>query len=216
MSIHRQVGKTFDREATGFDGIYSGKKSSTGRLWDRLTRRNVIERFDFTLAELQPFDGMTVFDAGCGSGRFAIAYALEGALHVTGADLSDKMLDIARGIATENGVADRCEFINADIIEFNPDKAFDYVTALGFFDYIPDPQSMLSHLASLTGKKIIASFPMLWAFRTPFRKLWRLRTNTFIRFYTLSQFPELASRAGLTVLKIKVIGPNYILVASPK
>jgi len=217
MSLHERVGDRFDREARGFDAIYSGEKGFIGRTWDRLTRKNIHTRFVYTLEKLSPIEGKRILDAGCGSGRFAIEYAKRGAGYVVGVDLASGMLDIARRLANENGLDDKCAFVLEEIGTYKPDDKFDAVTALGFFDYIPDPVEVLSHLRELTVNKgiLIASFPSLWAFRAPFRKLWRMKDGCYIRFYTKDQVREYSEKAGLEVRELMRDGPNYLLVASP-
>ena len=45
---------------------------------------------------LPSFSGKTVLDLGCGYGWHCIYAAEHGAAHVTGVDLSEKMLEVAR------------------------------------------------------------------------------------------------------------------------
>lgn len=45
---------------------------------------------------LPTFSGKTVLDLGCGYGWHCIYAAEQGAAHVTGVDLSEKMLEVAR------------------------------------------------------------------------------------------------------------------------
>jgi len=214
-SVHRRVGRTFEREACGFDAIYTGRKGFVGRAWDKLTRKNIHERFDFTFRELGPIDGKTVFDAGCGPGHYCVEFARRGASKVVGADLAENMLAIARQNSVEAGVAVRCEFIHSDILDINTPEPFDYVIAMGFFDYIPDPQSVLNHLAKFTKSGLLASFPGRYAFRAPFRKIWRMMSGTYLRFYSEEEIRSLCKGAGLKVVKLLRQGPNLMLVAEP-
>jgi len=95
--------------AAGFDAIYSGKKPLPSRVWDRLTRRSLHERLDYCLTTLAPLAGRTVLDVGCGSGRGSIALADQGAT-VVGIDVSGRMLEMARELAQEKQLSDRCTF----------------------------------------------------------------------------------------------------------
>ncbi len=215
MSLQDKVAARFDQEAGNFDAIYTGKKGIIGRTWDKLTRRNIYWRFDFTLDAIAPIEGRRILDVGCGSGRYCVEFARRGASEVTGLDVSQVMLDIAQRVADENGLSDPCEFVLSDILDFKPNKPFDIVTAIGFFDYIPDPLVVLKHLRTITSDKLVASFPPLWAFRTPFRKLWRMMGKCYLRFYTEAQIRDLCARSGFKVDTLIARGPIFMLVASP-
>ena len=79
--------------------------------------------------------GSTVEDLGCGRGRHAIPFARRGH-QVTGVDLSEKMLAIARARARREGVV--VEWVCEDMRAFRRPGAFDLClslfTSFGFFD----------------------------------------------------------------------------------
>ena len=85
------------------------------------------------LLAVQP--GSAVEDLGCGRGRHAIPFARRG-FAVTGVDLSEKMLGIARTRARKEGVA--VEWVRADMRVFQRPGAFDLClslfTSFGFFN----------------------------------------------------------------------------------
>ncbi|KAK9830892.1 hypothetical protein WJX81_002094 [Elliptochloris bilobata] len=62
--------------------------------------------------------GARVLDLCCYSGGFALSAAVGGASTVTGVDSSAAALALARANAERNGVADRCQFVKADVAEF--------------------------------------------------------------------------------------------------
>ena len=109
MNDLERLEKYFDRVAAGFDAIYSGKKPLPSRVWDRLTRKSLHERLGYCLTTLAPLAGRTVLDVGCGSGRGSIALAEQGAT-VVGIDVSGRMLEMARELAQEKHLSDRCTF----------------------------------------------------------------------------------------------------------
>ncbi len=78
--------------------------------------------------------GAAVEDLGCGRGRHAIPLAQRG-YEVTGVDLSDKMLDLARCRSRSDGV--RVDWVRADMRAFRRPGAFDaclsLFTSFGFF-----------------------------------------------------------------------------------
>jgi len=79
--------------------------------------------------------GSTVEDLGCGRGRHSIPLARRGYV-VTGVDLSDKMLHIARARALREGVS--VEWLREDMRVFRRPGAFDLClslfTSFGFFN----------------------------------------------------------------------------------
>lgn len=80
-------------------------------------------------------EGAEVLDAACGAGRHSIMLAKKG-YSVTGFDLSERLLKIARNRAAEENLG--IEFIRADIRSFSSKKTFDLIlnifTSFGYFE----------------------------------------------------------------------------------
>lgn len=68
-----------------------------------------------------------ILDVGCGTGRHAVGLALAG-YRVTGVDLSDGMLELARRRASEASV--QIEWVRANAASFSRDSAFDAAVCL--------------------------------------------------------------------------------------
>ncbi len=88
-----------------------------------------------TLKELLPdFNGKTVLDLGCGYGWHCIYAAEHGAKAVTGVDISEKMLEVAR----QQTLYDNVTYLQAGIEEadFDADQ-FDVVISSLALHYIP-------------------------------------------------------------------------------
>jgi 2-polyprenyl-3-methyl-5-hydroxy-6-metoxy-1,4-benzoquinol methylase len=211
----RRVADFFDRKARSFDAIYSGQKSALGRAWDRLTRRNIGQRFDFTLRALEPVAGKTVLDVGCGSGRYCVELARRGATDVVGIDLAPQMLSLARDLAAGAGVADRCRFVESDVASFTAAEPFDAVVAMGFFDYVDRPLDVLRGLRPLTRGLLVAAFPARLALRVPPRKLYLNLRGCPVYFYNAADVRRLAEGAGFTCVSLERRGPIYLLVGEP-
>ena len=60
----------------------------------------------------QGLRGKTVIDVGCGGGLMTVFFALNGAT-VIGIDIDQETLDAAREWATEWGVLNQCQFVQA-------------------------------------------------------------------------------------------------------
>lgn len=76
---------------------------------------------DFFLSIFALPAGSTVLDVGCGTGRHAVELAKRG-YRVTGIDLSEGMLNVARAKAAVEGVD--VEFVQADATQFETDERF--------------------------------------------------------------------------------------------
>jgi len=92
--------------------------------------------------------GRTVLDVGCGGGILAEAMAAKGA-QVTGIDLSEKPLGVARLHLAESGLPVRYESASAeDYAERHP-GAFDVVTCMELLEHVPEPASTVAACARL-------------------------------------------------------------------
>ena len=204
--------KYFDQHTESFDGIYSGKKSLPLRWWDRMTRKNIIQRFDYTMAALAPLEGKSILDAGCGTGRYCFRYAQLGAAYVHGVDISEKMIGFANLKKSENTLYDKCYFEKSNILDAK--GHYDAISALGFFDYIEEPGEVLRHLRKMTRGKLICSFPARMSFRYPFRKIWFMLHHTPVMFYSKHEIVKLLRESNFKIDEIKKTGPIYIVSAS--
>jgi SAM-dependent methyltransferase len=213
VNERERVEKYFDRVAGSFDAIYSGRKPGPFRLWDRITRRNIYDRLEFSLAALSPLAGRRVLDVGCGSGRYGIALAERGASEVMGIDVSAGMLRLARALTAEHGVGGRCRFGQHDVRDLPPTRAFDDAVAMGFFDYVREPLPAMQRLSEVVRERLVASFPARSAARVPFRRLWLGLRGCPVRFYSRREIASLCDRAGFDVVELVRRGPIYLLVA---
>nr|WP_326125654.1 class I SAM-dependent rRNA methyltransferase [uncultured Oscillibacter sp.] len=64
--------------------------------------------------------GKTVLDCFTHTGSFALNAALGGAEHVTAVDVSESAVEMARANAERNGLADRMDFLAADVFDLLP------------------------------------------------------------------------------------------------
>ena len=92
--------------------------------------------------------GKKVLDVGCGGGILAESMATRGAL-VTGIDLSDKALSVARLHLLESGQKVDYRKISAEELAAGMPDAFDIVTCLEMLEHVPDPASTVRACARL-------------------------------------------------------------------
>ena len=76
--------------------------------------------------------GKTVLDCFTHTGSFALNAALGGAKHVTAVDVSQSAVDLAREHAKLNGLADKMDFVCANVFELLPalaggEKRYDFI-----------------------------------------------------------------------------------------
>ncbi|XOV89528.1 MAG: bifunctional 2-polyprenyl-6-hydroxyphenol methylase/3-demethylubiquinol 3-O-methyltransferase UbiG [Pseudomonadota bacterium] len=89
-------------------------------------------------------------DVGCGGGILTESLAAAGA-RVTGIDMADKPLTVARLHAVESGLADQITY-EKSLVEAYADAhpgAFDVVTCLELLEHVPDPASVIDACARL-------------------------------------------------------------------
>jgi 2-polyprenyl-6-hydroxyphenyl methylase/3-demethylubiquinone-9 3-methyltransferase len=92
--------------------------------------------------------GKRVLDVGCGGGILAEAMAARGA-NVTGIDLGDAPLSVARLHLQESGVQVDYRRVSAEDLAAESPGAFDVVTCLEMLEHVPDPASTVAACARL-------------------------------------------------------------------
>lgn len=92
--------------------------------------------------------GKKVLDVGCGGGILAESMAARGA-KVTGIDLSDKALGVARLHLLESSQQVDYELISAEDLAARAPGSFDVVTCMEMLEHVPDPASTICACAKL-------------------------------------------------------------------
>lgn len=215
-SVEEKVRDHFHDDAERFDAIYESKKGPFASFVDNWWRGVVQKRLELNVEKLRPLEGKKILDVGCGSGRFCIAFAIEGAKHVVGIDFAKGMIEIADKLANQAGVGDVCEFVVGafpDDID-KSEAPFDACTGNGFFDYIQDPVPIITAMRELTKGKLIMSFPKAVEWRVPVRRVrfWLKGTPLFL--YREAQVREILAKAGVTDFEFIHLDRDYLVVAN--
>ncbi len=92
--------------------------------------------------------GKRVIDVGCGGGILSESMALHGA-QVTGIDLADKPLKVAKLHQLESGVQVDYRLIAAEDLAAAEPESFDVVTCMEMLEHVPDPVSVMTACARM-------------------------------------------------------------------
>lgn len=97
---------------------------------------------------LAPVAEKKVLDVGCGGGILAESLAQRGA-QVTGIDMGDAPLGVARLHQLESGLSIDYQKSTAEDFAQKHQNAFDVVTCLEMLEHVPDPSSVVSACAKM-------------------------------------------------------------------
>jgi 2-polyprenyl-6-hydroxyphenyl methylase/3-demethylubiquinone-9 3-methyltransferase len=92
--------------------------------------------------------GKTVLDVGCGGGILSESMAQRGA-SVTGIDMGEAPLSVAKLHKLESGVEVDYQRITAEQLAAQQPQSFDVVTCLEMLEHVPDPASVIKACAQL-------------------------------------------------------------------
>ena len=104
-------------------------------------------RIDY-IDERAPLAGRKVIDVGCGGGLLSEGMAAQGA-QVTGIDMGEAPLTVARLHQHESGVQVDYQRITAEEMAAGHPQAFDTVTCLEMLEHVPDPASVIQACSDL-------------------------------------------------------------------
>ncbi|XOT94675.1 bifunctional 2-polyprenyl-6-hydroxyphenol methylase/3-demethylubiquinol 3-O-methyltransferase UbiG [Alcaligenes pakistanensis] len=176
-------------------------------------------RLDWILSYTGSLAGKQVLDVGCGGGILSESLAQSGA-DVTGIDLAERSLKIARLHSLESGVPVKYEMVSAeDMADQHPGR-FDVVTCMEMLEHVPDPGSIIAACSKLVK-------PGGWVFfstlnRNPKSFLFAIvgaeyvlglmpkGTHSYEGFIKPSELISSARRSGLDALALKGLEYNPI------
>ncbi|MGA9992930.1 MAG: bifunctional 2-polyprenyl-6-hydroxyphenol methylase/3-demethylubiquinol 3-O-methyltransferase UbiG [Thiobacillaceae bacterium] len=92
--------------------------------------------------------GKTAVDVGCGGGILSESMAVKGAT-VTGIDMAEKALKVARLHQLESGVSVDYKLLPVEQLAARQPASFDVVTCMEMLEHVPDPASVVQACARL-------------------------------------------------------------------
>ncbi len=214
MNNEIQAQRAFwNSEADAFQRIYTHRKSRFANTLDQIFRKDMYERYTFTIENCEPVKDRTFLDVGCGNGMYSLELARRGAAKVVGIDIAEVMIDLCRKSSQEKNLDDRCTFIQTDLLDYKPQATFDVSFGIGLFDYISDPLPVLKRMREVSSDKAIMAFPRLWTWRAPVRKVRLARKGCDVYFYSKARIEQLLREAGFRSQEIVRVGKLYCCVA---
>lgn len=164
-------------------------------------------RLDY-IDQHSPLAGKTVIDVGCGGGILSESMAARGAT-VTGIDLGDAPLSVARLHRHETGVEVDYQKTAVETIAHDSPGQFDIVTCMEMLEHVPAPDSAIAACGRLLKPGGIAYFSTIN--RTPksfamaiigaeyLLKLLPRGTHEYAKFIRPAELDRWARDAGLTL-----------------
>ena len=157
-----------------------------------------------------------VVDIGCGGGILAESMATRGA-QVTGVDLSEKALGVARLHLFESGQSVDYRLISAEDLAREAPASFDVVTCMEMLEHVPDPASTIRACATLvkpgghvffsTLNRNLKAYLMAVVGAEYVLNLLPKGTHEYAKFIKPSELARHVREAGLDVEEL--IGMNY-------
>jgi len=216
LSNEIQAQRAFwNSEADAFQSIYTHRKSKFFNTLDQIFRKDMYERYQFTIANCEPIKGRTFLDVGCGNALYSLELARKGAAKVVGIDIAEVMIGLCKKSSEAENLSHVCTFIQTDLLEYHPDSKFDVSFGIGLFDYISDPLPVLKKMREVSTDKAIMAFPRLWTWRAPVRKVRLTLKGCDVYFYSAARIGKLMKDAGFSRHEITKVGKLYCVVAYP-
>jgi len=160
--------------------------------------------------------GKRILDIGCGGGILSEAMSVNGA-NVTGIDLSDKALGVARLHQLESHAEVEYRLVAAEALAAEAPATFDVVTCMEMLEHVPVPASILTAAATLAkpnGTVVISTLnrnPKSYLFAVIGAEyvlgLLPRGTHDWTRFIRPSEIATWGRRVGLDL--IEMIGMTY-------
>ncbi|MEK6735044.1 MAG: bifunctional 2-polyprenyl-6-hydroxyphenol methylase/3-demethylubiquinol 3-O-methyltransferase UbiG [Pseudomonadota bacterium] len=166
--------------------------------------------------DLAGLEGKAVLDVGCGGGILSEGMASRGA-KVTGIDLSDKALKVAKLHLLESGHQVDYRKITVESLAKEQPQHYDVVTCMEMLEHVPDPMSVIracSQLAKPNGWVFFSTInrnPKAYLFAILgaeyILKLLPRGTHDYAKFIKPSELARMARNASLS--DEKLIGMTY-------
>jgi ubiquinone/menaquinone biosynthesis C-methylase UbiE len=209
----KEVAEFFDGYSGRFNAIYGNKNSLFNAAVNRLFRKSMRLRFDYSIHGCQPVEGRSVVDIGCGPGHYSVRLAKMGAKSTLGLDFAPGMIEIAKENAERTGVKSRCEFVFGDFLSYSFNRTFDYAIVMGFMDYVEEPAKVIDKVLAVTTDKAFFSFPADGGILGWQRKQ-RYKNRCKLFLYTAEELKRLFAERKCRKVEIQRISRDFFVTVS--
>lgn len=154
-----------EKQAQNIDPAEIAKfEELASRWWDRDSEFKPLHdinplRVGF-IDRIAPLAGKRVLDVGCGGGILSESMAKRGA-EVTGIDMGEAPLKVAKLHGLESGVQVRYRQVTVEELATEEPASFDVVTCMEMLEHVPDPASIIDACARLAKPGGMAFFSTL-------------------------------------------------------
>ncbi|MCG5501277.1 bifunctional 2-polyprenyl-6-hydroxyphenol methylase/3-demethylubiquinol 3-O-methyltransferase UbiG [Ectothiorhodospira lacustris] len=177
-------------------------------------------RLDYVDEGCGGLKGLKVLDVGCGGGLLSEAMAQRGA-QVTGIDMSEAGLGVARMHLLESGLEVDYRQTSAEVLAETMPGAFDVVTCMEMLEHVPDPGSVIhacarlvkpgGHVFFATLNRTPQAFAMAILGAEYLMRMLPKGTHEYARFVRPSEMEQWMREAGLTLKEL--MGMHYQLLS---
>lgn len=209
IPMTKDVKRYFEDIAVDFDSYYESPSNPFSALINAWLRRpGLLKRLKISIEMTELNPGKRILDIGCGSGKYVVECAKCGA-EVTGIDISEEMIRLAKQFGKQNGVSVTFEVGDATK---NLPTGFDVITALGVFEYFKDPGIILDKMIESINDdgQVIFSVPKLFTFQYPLRELMLKWRGVKCYYYTKNRIMNILKNYDGEV-QIYDYGPGYVV-----
>jgi 2-polyprenyl-3-methyl-5-hydroxy-6-metoxy-1,4-benzoquinol methylase len=204
--------KYWNNEADAFSRIYTHRKSKLSNMLDSVFRKDMYDRYVFTIKHCEPIKDRTFLDVGCGNGLYSLELARKGARKVLGIDIAEVMVGLCKEASDRENLSNICQFEQTDLLAYEGKEKFDVSFGIGLFDYISDPLPVLKRMRELSTDKAILAFPRFWTWRAPIRKARLNARGCDVFFYTRGRIKQLMDQAGFKRHEVHRVGKLHCVI----
>jgi len=209
IAPEKDVKRFFDGYASDFNAIYQQEERPIiNKVIDKWARSSMFRRFERVYKICQEIGVKSLLDVGCGPGYHDAILAKNLNINVTGIDVAENMISLAKE-ATQK-VEPACSFEVADFMTFQSEKKFDAVLSLGVVEYIMQPEPFIERMTTFSNNVVMFSLPVKWDLLTPHRMVrYKLRCCP-LKFYSYSQLTTLLKGLGVNY-NIDRLNRDYLI-----
>ena len=172
-------------------------------------------RLEF-INERAPLEGKKVLDVGCGGGILSESMATRGA-RVTGIDMGEKPLAVAKLHLKESGLEVDYRQTTAEALAIEEPESFDIITCMEMVEHVPDPASVINACSRLVrpgGELFFSTInrtPKAWLFAIIgaeyLLNILPKGTHSYEKFIRPSELEKWARESGL--VSKEITGMHY-------